>query len=348
MTICKGCGVTIQHQNKDEIGYSSKTDTLYCQRCFRIQHYDDLIMSMKTGINPYDVLSKLSNSKGLIIWICDLFDFEASMIDGLNRHLNNKDIILVGTKRDLLPKEVSNNKLISFIKERLKERGIKVKGILITSDKENNNSDLILELLKSHANKENIFVIGKANAGKSTFLNMLLKEDVLTKSRYPGTTLDFNEIVIGNQKFVDTPGIEVKNSMVMLVEEKHLNYIIPTKKIKPVVFQLENNQSLAFGGLVRIDFIECEKTSVVIYMSDKIVIHRTKVENADKLWEKHKGHLLVPTVNSKIVTTTVKPIYDKTDIVIDGLGWICINKNIKQIKVSYPKDVNITFRKAMI
>jgi ribosome biogenesis GTPase A len=31
----------------------------------------------------------------------------------------------------------------------------------------------------------------------------------LTMSRYPGTTLDFNEIEIDGQKYIDTPGIEI-------------------------------------------------------------------------------------------------------------------------------------------
>lgn len=348
MTICKGCGIKIQNRNKNEVGYSPKEESTYCQRCFRIMHYDDLMYSMKEGIPTEYILSKLNKMDGLIVWVVDLFDFEASMIEGLNRHIVNKDIILVATKRDLLPKDISNNKITNFIHERLKEKGIKVKAILITSKSENYNRDLILDILNKQANGKDIIVIGKANAGKSTFINMLIGDNVLAKSKYPGTTLDFNKITIGKQVYIDTPGIEVKNSMLMLMDESKLNSIIPTHTIKPTIYQLEGDQSIALGGLVRIDVYGAIKASLVTYLNNELLLHRSKLSKADELWNNHKGHLLVPVVDEKVTSTLTKVYYDKMDIVIDGLGWVCINNKVSKIIVTHPKHVNITFRKAML
>ncbi len=39
----------------------------------------------------------------LVLWVVDLFDFEAGMIPGLGRKLEGKDIIIVCAKRDILP-----------------------------------------------------------------------------------------------------------------------------------------------------------------------------------------------------------------------------------------------------
>ena len=64
----------------------------------------------------------------LILWVVDLFDFEASLLEGMNRHLFGKDVIVVGTKRDLLPETVGSEKLAKFVYGRLKELGIHVKG----------------------------------------------------------------------------------------------------------------------------------------------------------------------------------------------------------------------------
>jgi ribosome biogenesis GTPase YqeH len=348
MTTCKGCGIKIQYENKNEVGYSPKINSTYCQRCFRIIHYDDLMYSMKKGIPSEYILTKLNTMDGLIVWVVDLFDFEASMIDGLNRHVLNKDIILVATKRDLLPKDISNNKITRFIQERLKEKGIKVKGILITPHLEKINKNLILDILDEQSDGKDIIVIGKANTGKSTFINLLIGNDVLTKSRYPGTTLDFNKIEIENLTFIDTPGIEVKNSILMLLDDIKLNTVIPTRTIKPTVYQLNKDQSIALGGLIRIDVYDANKASLVAYVSNDLLIHRTKLSNADKLWENHKGELLTPVVEDKMVSTTVNVRYDKMDIVIDGLGWVCINNKVSKIVVTHPKQVNVTFRKAML
>ena len=41
MTICKGCGAVLQTTDSKMIGYSPKAEAEYCQRSFRLIHYDD-------------------------------------------------------------------------------------------------------------------------------------------------------------------------------------------------------------------------------------------------------------------------------------------------------------------
>ena len=100
---CKGCGARLQSEDRDALGYTPKADAALCQRCFRIRHYDDVMISMQQGIDPSQVLSKIAQQDALILWVVDLFDFEANLLPGIARHLPGKDIVLIGTKRDLLP-----------------------------------------------------------------------------------------------------------------------------------------------------------------------------------------------------------------------------------------------------
>ncbi|MCI5773805.1 MAG: ribosome biogenesis GTPase YqeH [Erysipelotrichaceae bacterium] len=347
MTKCKGCGIEIQHSDPKQLGYSPKADSLYCQRCFRLMHYDDLQYSMKQGIDPDVVLAGIAKQEGLIMWVCDIFDFEASMIEGLNRHLLGRDILMVITKRDLLPDTLSNEKLKRFILERLKAYQINVKGIIVTGKGIDNKADIFaaLELLAYH----NIIVMGKANVGKSTLLNQLSANESLTTSRYPGTTLDLIDVDIEGYHFIDTPGIEVKKSMIMAVEEKDLKAVMPMRKIKPTIFQLYEDQAFIIGGLLMVKLFGCKQTSVVFYVSNDIKIHRTKAQNADKQWNNHLGKLYVPvTIDQKYTQTTTKKQYDKMDIVIDGLGWLCVSGDVQSIEIKYPQDVNIKYRKAAI
>ena len=79
MTICKGCGVTLQHTNPNEPGYTPKEDGVYCQRCFRIMHYDDLVFSLRDTISPSQIIKQIESQEGVILWIVDLFDFESSI-----------------------------------------------------------------------------------------------------------------------------------------------------------------------------------------------------------------------------------------------------------------------------
>ena len=83
MRRCSGCGAILQSEDKTRIGYTPKEDSSYCQRCFRLIHYDDLTISMKTGIDPDAVLNGIADMDGMILYVADLFDFEAGMIAGL-------------------------------------------------------------------------------------------------------------------------------------------------------------------------------------------------------------------------------------------------------------------------
>lgn len=349
MTICKGCGIKLQTTNPKELGYTPKENSEYCKRCFRLMHYDDLLISMKTGIDPDLVLDKINKMDGLILWVVDLFDFEASMIDGLNRHLMNRDIVMVATKRDLLPETLGNEKIAKFIFHRLKELNITIQGLVVTGKNIKEGVDEVYHVLDALAKGRDIIVMGKANAGKSTLLNALLNQNVLTSSRYPGTTLDFNKIEANGYTFIDTPGIEGSKTMLMAVHEQDLKTILPTRRLKPLVFQCRDDQSFAIGGLVRLDFIGCQSASIVFYIFDECEIHRGKVEGADERWLNHYGTLYQPTPIEKDFTKTkTQKIADKMDIVIDGLGWVSVSGNISEIVVSYPRNVHVTFRKAML
>ncbi|MEG0239191.1 ribosome biogenesis GTPase YqeH [Anaerorhabdus sp.] len=349
MTICKGCGIQLQTTDPKGLGYTPKENSDYCQRCFRLMHYDDLMISMKTGINPDVVLERINKTDGLILWVVDLFDFEASMIDGLNRHLMNRDIVMVATKRDLLPETLGNEKIANFIFHRLKELNIQIQGLVVTGKNIKEGVEEVYHALDQLGHGRDVIVMGKANAGKSTLLNALLNENRLTSSRYPGTTLDFNRIEANGYTFIDTPGIEGEKTMLMAIDEKDLKTILPTRRLKPLVFQCKDDQSFAIGGLVRVDFMGCRQASVVFYTFDECPIHRGKVEGADERWINLYGNIYQPTPIEKDFTKTkTQKTYDKMDIVIDGLGWVSVSGNVSEIVVSYPRNVHVTFRKAML
>lgn len=349
MANCKGCGIQLQYNHPKLPGYTPKKGSDYCQRCFRLMHYDDLTISMKTGIDPDSVLQRIDAMDCLVLWVVDLFDFEASMIPGLSRKLSGKDIIMVATKRDILPETLSPEKIARFVFGRLKELGISIRNLIITSSYETMGMEEVKEAVDMYGHNRPVVVMGRANAGKSTLLNKLMQKSELTSSRYPGTTLDFNPLDIDGIQYIDTPGIEISGSMLMDIKEEDLKTIVPYKTIKPLVYQVRGDQSFTIGGLARVDVIGCDHASAVFYVCDRLSIHRGKVDNADEFWKKHYGKLLVPTpLHDDFVTSSIRKTEDKMDVVIEGLGWVCVSGKMSSVRVYAPKAVNVTFRKAML
>lgn len=355
---CSGCGVELQNEDAKKIGYTPKSDADLCQRCFRIRHYDDVMISMKQGINSDLILEKINKMDALVLWVVDLFDFEANLIPGMNRHLVGKDIIMVATKRDLLPKTTGNEKLIQFIQKRCKQESIQVSGIVVCGDlvahaksEENFSVDEINKAISIFRKNRDAVVIGMANAGKSTLLNAFLKDNRLTTSVHPGTTLDFAPIEMGDYTIYDTPGLTRMDSFLTHIADEDLKKIIPLKTIKPIVFQLKGNQTLSLGGMVRLDLLGCENVSCACYFSDRLLIHRSKSENATKLWIDHLNEMLVPSINQhfhEMKSVEIQGVHTCKDVVIHGLGWFCIHGDVETIKVYTNENVNVTFREGMI
>lgn len=355
---CRGCGVTLQNLEKNAVGFTPKLDVDYCQRCYRIKHYDDLTISLKQGIDVKEVIEKINHLDALMVWVVDLFDFEANMLKHFNDYLQGKDIIFVGTKRDLLPYTLSNEKLTNFILERLAKYKISVKAIVVTGElhfslKQYNDSIEILDnVIEHYRNGKDVCVVGMANAGKSSLLNQLLQLNTLTTSRYPGTTIDLVKVAYKDYFIYDSPGISKQDTILTHIDELLLKQIVPIRCVHPTVFQLSKNQTISIAGLVKVDLIGCEDVSAVAYFKNELLIHRGKYENSQQLWENQLNTLLTPSLNQSIHEMKEKVFHLKsnlkTDIVIHGLGWICVSGKTEKIVVTIHENIGVSLREGMI
>ncbi len=180
-------------------------------------------------------------------------------------------------------------------------------------------------------------------------------KDAITTSYFPGTTLGFIQIPLDESNYLyDTPGVVNRSQIVHYMSEKDLKYITPKKEIKPRVYQLNAKQTLFMGGLARFDYEKGEKQSFVCYFSNQLMIHRTKLEQADEFYKKHNGSLLQPPDEKTIellpelVKQTMKLPNRKTDIVFAGLGWITVPQGGITVSFYIPRGVHISIRDALI
>ncbi|RLL48015.1 ribosome biogenesis GTPase YqeH [Oceanobacillus piezotolerans] len=362
--ICQGCGSQIQTTDPDQTGYappsSLEKETILCQRCFRLKHYNEIQDVSITDDDFLKMVSSIRNADGLVVHLIDIFDVNGSLIKSLQRITGDNPIILVGNKLDLLPKSTNQRKLIHWLRSEAKEAGIKVLDVfLISSVKGYGIEDLTTELERYRKQKD-VYIVGTTNVGKSTFINRLIKQstglkDVITTSYFPGTTLGFIEIPLDdNSALIDTPGIVNKQQYAHYVSDHDLKMITPKKEIKPRIYQLNSGQTLFIGGLARLDFIKGERQSFVCYFSNELPIHRTKLEKADALFENQQGELLSPpdkqTLETlpKMTESTYKISTEKTDIVFPGLGWITLNEKGATVSAHSPKGVSVSIRKSLI
>lgn len=367
---CIGCGAEIQSENPNKQGYLPKSvveksieeNNLVCKRCFRLKNYNE-VSDVELGAEDfYKLIKTLSKKDGLIVKVVDIFDFSGSWIeDVIDIVGNNKDIVLVANKLDLLPKSVKQNKIKQWLFKMLKAKGIKVKDILLISAIKNHGIEEAAARIDELRNGKDVYIIGATNVGKSTFINKLIElttgdKNVITTSHFPGTTLGMIEIPLDRATSIyDTPGIILDYDIAHYLDAKSLKLVMPKKEIKARVFQLNAEQSLFFGGMARVDFVKGERQSFTLYASNLVDIHRTKLSNADVLFEKHLGTLLKPPFedNISIFKNQVKKNFKiddrKIDIVISGLGWITVNSDSGcEIDIYVPEEIEVFVRESII
>ena len=259
---CMGCGNILKD---DELEHN------ICNRCFRLKHYGEYHVTNKDNSDYLKIINNI-DSNDLVIYVTSLLNLT---IMDLSKF---KNVIVVLTKRDILPKSVKDNKIIDYVKNHYNFKDIEV----INSIKNYNLDNLMAKIEKY--NKKKVYLIGNTNSGKSTLLNKLIENysesDIdITTSMYPSTTLDTIDVKIKDIMFIDTPGIIDNGSVINYIDYKMLKKITPKKEVKPRTYQIKGKGSLVIEDLVRIDY-ETNDNSMTIYIANSVNILRVGEGNS--------------------------------------------------------------------
>jgi hypothetical protein len=239
-----------------------------CKRCHGLQNSGKIDDALRPGWTEEPTISQdkfrnllkpISEKPAVIIALVDLFDFSGSVLRELDGIAGDNPVILAANKADLLPAQMGKQRAENWVRRELEYLGVKsianIGGaVRLVSCK---NGDGIPELLsKARSIAEemdcDVYVVGAANAGKSTLINYILGRDKpkevgkevkklragnrnslkgeVTTSPLPGTTLKFIKVDLGDGKSLyDTPGLLVPGTFTQLLTTEELKIVCPKK-----------------------------------------------------------------------------------------------------------------------
>ena len=271
MCKCIGCGVVLQDNNSELLGYTKNLNHKLCERCFRIRNYNDYKFVIKDNNDFINILKNVSTTNDLVVLVVDLFNINKNIID-IGKYLNN-NILLVLTKRDILPKSCYDKKFIEYFNN----YNLNVIDSVIISSSKNYNFDELYNKINNYKKSNKVYVVGFTNSGKSTMINKILynysnNNTVITTSNLPSTTIDsINVNVNDTLTLIDTPGLLDEGDIINFIDSSTLKRIIPNKELKPITYQIKTKQSILVEDLVRIDVKEIN--SVTLYISNTLEIN---------------------------------------------------------------------------
>lgn len=322
MNKCIGCGAILQNENKEKDGYVDNIDKALCYRCYRIRNYGEYSKSLKSNEDYISILKQISATNCLVVLVVDLFNIQD--VEEILKYLDN-DVLLVLSKRDILPKSLYEEKLLNYVNNK------KIVDKLLISSKKNYNFDELIYKINKYKTSKNVYVVGYTNSGKSSMINKLIKNYSdksieITTSILPSTTLDTINIELDeNLTLIDTPGILMDDCIYNELDSKELKRVLPTKEIKPIIYQIKSVQTIDIDKFAKLEVND--KCSLVLFFSNDLKISR-------RYKELENNNLIELDVNNQ-------------DIVLNGLGFIKI-KGKTHIKIYVDKNIKVFVRESLI
>lgn len=193
-TCCPGCGAVLHCTALDVPGYlpSEKYKVLLqegrltgatCQRCHLLTHHQKAMNLQVTPEQYRAVIHKIRPLKALVLLIVDLLDIPDSIVPNLPELVGtNKHIIVLGNKVDLLPMDSPNylQRIRRYLTQCCQDAGFGTQLTdihLISARTGYGVEGLVSNLQRSWKYKGDVYLVGLANAGKSTLFNTLLESD---------------------------------------------------------------------------------------------------------------------------------------------------------------------------
>ena len=322
MNKCHGCGIVLQNEDINKLGFTKNINSDLCERCFRIKHYNDYKRVIKDNDYVLNLLKKI-DSKSLVVLVIDIINIPESL-DLVKNYIKN-DILLVFSKADLLPSEMYDEKLDKICSD----LNIKYVDKLLVSANKNYNLDLLMEKINNYKKINNVYFVGFSNSGKSTLLNKIIYNytnlnETITTSLLPSTTLDLIEIKLNDElTIIDTPGLLEEGNLIDVIDESYLSRVMPKKKINPRVYQVKGKQLINVEDIITIGL---SNANIVLYISNDLKITREY---------------------NKEISGLEFDLNKDEDLVIPGLGFISFKtKTHVVIKTKY--NINIFKRNKLI
>ena len=329
---CIGCGITLQCEDPYEDGYVNPEmfeKTIMCRRCFRLKHYGEYKVTNKSNSFYKGIIKEIFRMDELVVHIVDIFNM--GNMDEIYSKIYSKAILVI-SKIDIFPKSINENKLIEYFKKRYPKY---VDVIAISSDK-NYHMDELLMLMMKYKSSNEVYVLGNTNAGKSSFINKMIKNytdknSFIVTSCMPSTTLNVISIKINEDlTLLDTPGIVYSGDIITKLPEDLVKHINIKHEINPKIYQVKDKVSLVLDNIGRIDVLN--DSNISIYISNNIDIDKANMDN---------------NLKYKDLEYTKIKVLEGQDLVIEGLCFIKIS-NDTIFEIYMPNGVDIHTRDRLI
>ncbi|CBZ52910.1 hypothetical protein NCLIV_026980 [Neospora caninum Liverpool] len=389
-----------------------------CQRCHAMKSGKKIDEGLRVGFSHGDhllhpdrfkrLVASLRTKRCIFLLFLDLISPE--LVPALPDLVRVNPVYVAVTKCDLLPgslrrpdapfnssaegfrrrcianTNVARHYVFEMLSRAYRLKDFTVKNIFMISNKSGAGVSHLINAVGQEAirRKRPVYVIGAANAGKSSFLNKILakatrepestpgplqkpqlkgaKAAAAASSAVPGTTLDFIPLVVnGKWKVIDTPGIFLKGSYANLLTQEELQAAVPSSALHLCSARVAEGHGVWLGGLARVELLGDRGCFFSFFLSRSLLIRPfTAAGTPEGKLEAQRSRLSPPFSPER--RKALSPLVPEdfyiagkgwqeaaADIVLSGLGWISITGcGPLRVRVHVPDEVRVYQRPALV
>lgn len=367
---CNHCGVVLQRVDKDRKGYISVPyehmpldQIVYCDDCYHKMQVNIGGASQKVSEDVLTILRDAVATDALIVYVVDLFLANGSLKKELIDRIKRNKVLVIGSKRDLLPQKADDEKIKQFIFTAFEEAGVKPIDVVLVSASKNYQIDLLKETISKHREKHDVYVIGSSLSGKTTIIDKLLMNyenktrKQIRSEHYPNTNSLVLHIPLDkSSSLYQLPGFELDDTAIGLVEKNLWKYIIPKKEIKARKFRLSEGETIVVGGLGAVSVDEGKTAEVHAYFSDAVELKKMASKNTDLFFKTNLvrkelrpvSEIITSFINFDLYEIILPTNNESYDIGVKGLGWFSFKANGQRVRCLVPRGAAIRESKSKI
>ena len=371
---CIGCGEKLQYDNPVLPGYIPKNiletrDNIICKRCFRLKHYgENLEKEEEKDVYRLEVKKAISEAD-IVIPIFDIIDFESSFTNEIIDLLEDKTILALINKIDLLPSYIHISEISKWVNYYFNENNFFPSDIAFVSAEKKYGVNGIFRkiqyiakniLKKKLDTKIKIAIMGVSNVGKSRLINLLLDKNSSTVSKFSGTTKKNIKNIKNTKEFkleiIDTPGLIPDGRLSDLLNSDMSYKLVPSGEISRKTYRLKEKMVFMMSNLAYFEVLSNPKNKnssiVSVYASKEVKFHVTNKNKVDELYSNLNFFNLLDEenyekYNKNEFITREYTIDENEDLVISGLGYIEVKRGPLEVRLHLPKYVKVVVRKSI-
>lgn len=357
---CPGCGALIQSENPLLVGYVPETKLsnpdVVCQRCFRLHHYHDYSKVDLDQNRLMELVKKEAQKVTAICLIAECFWVDEPLGPWSWLETVNKPVFLIGTKFDLIDDFINFKLLKNWMVD---VTGLPSRQIWPMSLYDKRSSGNFYHFLKDKfSTKDRIMLVGRPNAGKSSFLNKMMTSIQATESPLPGTTVGMTQYkMLNGPTLIDVPGMGGHSALLNLLCPDCLARLTPSKSLQSYEVVLKQGQSILLGGLVEIIAEELHQPVLRLgaFLPQDVTMHKTNAEKSSQILSDQRFDLVSPPcpacystlMDGEMVTETVN-FYPKVDLTFYGLGWVSGYNGSGKLELRYHPSLTCRLRDQLL